>query len=102
MGIRITAGDGISLLPPGEGGAQRRMRVRDRTAHKQARDGHAYLRDLRDCRRKVQKSGTREKCRRGVIVKAKARKKEKLVSFDVAAFLDSPESIAGVPHPSAR
>jgi len=27
-------------------------------------------------------------------VKAKARKKEKLVSFDVAAFLDSPESIA--------
>ena len=31
---------------------------------------------------------------RGVIVKTKAKKKERLVPFDMAAFLDSPESIA--------
>lgn len=39
--------------------------------------------------RHAQKNG-----RRGVIVKAKAKKNEKLVPFDMAAFLDSPEAIA--------
>lgn len=33
-------------------------------------------------------------CGRGVAMKAKAKKKAKLVPFDMAAFLDSPEAIA--------